>query len=180
MLLALLLCAPGATAPGAQGSQSAPTPAPPITTTGTTTGTPTGAAPTDWPVFRGDPALTGVAGGTLPAAPVQRWSFQAEKGIVSSPVVAAGTLVIGCDDGNVYALDARTGEKRWAFPTGDVIEAPPLIAEGAVYIGSSNGWFYSLALADGALRWKRETGDKILGGANLAHAGGEARGVVGS
>src|SRR5262245_17094240 len=80
----------------------------------------------DWPIFRGDPALTGVAAGTLPAAPVQRWSFQAGKSIVSSPVVSAGRLVIGCDDGKIYCLDAASGALSWTFATEDVVEAPPL------------------------------------------------------
>lgn len=134
----------------------------------------------DWPVFRGDPALTGVAGGSLPAAPVERWSFKAPKGIVSSPVVSAGSVVIGCDDGHVYCLDAASGAQRWKFQTEDVVEAPALIHAGSVYVGSSNGGFFALDLASGALRWKQETADKILGGANWVEAGGETRIVVGS
>ena len=139
-----------------------------------------GQAGNEWPSFRGDPAQTGIAGTAVPAAPVERWSFQAAKAIVSSPVVAEGRLVIGCDDGNVYCLDARTGEKRWTHPTGDVIEAPPLIHAGSVYVGSSTGDFHALALADGSPRWKAATGDKILGGANWLEVAGETRIVVGS
>ncbi len=134
----------------------------------------------DWPLFRGDPALNGVAGDELPAAPVERWSFRAGKSIVSSPVVSGGRLVIGCDDGNVYCLDAASGELRWKFASEDVIEAPPLIHEGSVYIGSSNGYLYALELASGALCWKQLTDDKILGGANWVESGGETRIVVGS
>jgi len=134
----------------------------------------------DWPLYRGDPALNGVAAGKLPSAPVQRWSFQAAKSIVSSPVVSGGRLVIGCDDGNVYCLDAASGVQRWTFQTEDVIEAPPLIHEGSVYVGSSNGVFFALGLESGALRWKQATDDKILGGANWLVAGGETRIVVGS
>lgn len=143
-------------------------------------GAPFQAAPADWPSFRGDPALTGVAAGTLPAAPAQRWSFQAPKSIVSSPVVAEGRLVVGCDDGRVYCLDSASGAPLWSFATEDVIEAPALIHEGSVYIGSSSGWFYALEIESGALRWKQETGDKILGGANWVEAEGETRIVVGS
>ena len=134
----------------------------------------------DWPSFRGDPAQSGIAAGTLVAAPVQRWSFRAPKAIVSSPVVAEGRLTIGCDDGNVYCLDARTGAQLWTHPTGDVIEAPPLIHAGSVYVGSSTGDFHALALADGSARWKASTGDKILGGANWIEVAGETRIVVGS
>ncbi len=140
----------------------------------------TGAAQADWPIFRGDPALSGVAAGALPAVPVERWSFQAPKSIVSSPVVADGRLVVGCDDGSVLCLDAASGAALWSFDTEDVVEAPALIHAGSVYVGSSSGWFFALDLASGALRWKQETGDKILGGANWVEAGGETRIVVGS
>lgn len=134
----------------------------------------------DWPCFRGSPGLTGVASSHVPAQPVLRWTHQAGKSIVSSPVVSEGRLVIGCDDGNVYCLDAWTGERRWTHATGDVVEAPPLIHAGSVYVGSSNGSFFALALADGAVRWQFATGDKILGGANHFEVAGEMRIVVGS
>src|SRR5688572_17613490 len=136
-----------------------------------------GASPAgdDWPSFRGDPAQSGLAAGSLPAAPVPRWSFQAAKSIVSSPVVSAGRLVIGCDDGNVYCLDAESGTKLWTHPTGDVIEAPPLIHGGSVYVGSSSGEFFALDLEHGTLRWKHATEDKILGGANWVEVGAETR-----
>src|SRR5262245_36728627 len=102
------------------------------------------AAGRDWPIFRGDAAQPGAAAGTLCAAPELRWSFHAAKGIVSSPVVAGGRVLFGCDDGNVYALDAHSGELRWTFQTGDVVEAPPLVNAGGVFLGSSNGFFYAL------------------------------------
>ena len=35
------------------------------------------------------------------------WSFEIGEPIVSSPAVAQGMIVIGCDDGSVYAF----GEK---------------------------------------------------------------------
>jgi outer membrane protein assembly factor BamB len=134
----------------------------------------------DWPSFRGGPAQSGVARSSLPAQPVQRWSFQAAKAIVSSPVVAEGRVVVGCDDGNVYCLDEASGAQRWTYATGDVIEAPALIHEGCVYVGSSSGEFHALALSDGSARWKAATGDKILGGANWLEVAGETRIVVGS
>jgi outer membrane protein assembly factor BamB len=137
-------------------------------------------APSDWPSFRGDPAQRGVASGTLPAAPVERWSHQAPKAIVSSPVVAAGRVVFGCDDGHVYCLERGSGALLWSHDTGDVVEAPPLVHAGTVYVGSSNGAFFALELASGALRWKAETKDKILGGANWVEVAGETRIVVGS
>ncbi len=134
----------------------------------------------DWPLFRGDPALTGTAAGELPGKPEERWSFQAAKGIVSSPVVADGRVYFGCDDGQVHCLESSSGKLLWAHPTGDVIEAPPLVSEGLVFVGSSDFFFYALDARTGELRWKHETGDKILGGANTVRVGDETRVVVGS
>ena len=36
----------------------------------------------------------------------------------SSPAVANGVVYVGSDDGNVYALNARTGAKLWSYTTG--------------------------------------------------------------
>src|SRR5262245_28283832 len=110
----------------------------------------------EWPMFRGDAAHTGVAKSPLPAAPRIAWTFDAGKGIVSSPVVGGGRVYFGCDDSKLYALDARSGELAWSYATGDVIEAPPLLAGGKVYVGSSDGWFYALDAASGELAWKAE------------------------
>ena len=52
-----------------------------------------GAAGDDWPGFRGDPALNGVASGVLPAQPVLRWSFQAAKSIVSASGPVLKTVI---------------------------------------------------------------------------------------
>jgi outer membrane protein assembly factor BamB len=37
----------------------------------------------------------------------QIWSYEIGQPIVSSPAVAQGVVVIGCDDGTVYAFGAR-------------------------------------------------------------------------
>jgi outer membrane protein assembly factor BamB len=133
----------------------------------------------DWSIFRGDPALTGVASGGLPDDLALLWSFEAEGAIVSSPVIADGRIFFGSDDGHVYAVEAATGEKAWSFATEDIIEAPPLVHEGVVYIGSSDFHFYALDAATGSLVWKYETDDQILGGANVVRVVGRTRIVVG-
>jgi len=121
---------------------------------------------TDWPNFRGNPALQGVAAGALSDQPELSWTYTTAGAITSSPVVSGATVYVGSDDGSVHAVDVESGEARWTFATEDIIEAPPLVHEGAVYVGSSDFFFYALDAATGALRWKREVGDKILGSAN--------------
>ncbi len=79
--------------------------------------------------------------------------------LVSSPVVANGTVYIGSGDHHVYALDANTGAKRWSLKTGDVVHATPAVDRGVVYIGSWDRYLYALDARSGAVRWKFITGD---------------------
>ncbi len=136
----------------------------------------------DWPLFRGDAALRGIARSSLPEKPSLAWTFDCGKAITSSPVVSEGRVYFGADDQLVHCLDLESGEERWTFATEDVIEAPPLCFEGRVYVGSADATFYALDAKDGTLAWKFATGDRILGGANAIPAAGSqpARVVVGS
>ena len=73
---------------------------------------------------------------------------------LSSPVVAEGTVFVGSGDGNVYAIDAASGEPRWTFRTGDVVHASPAFANGVVYVGSWDGDFYAVDARTGAEKWR--------------------------
>jgi outer membrane protein assembly factor BamB len=77
---------------------------------------------------------------------------------LSSPVVWHGVVYLGSGDGNVYAIDARSGALVWRFATGNVVHASPAIADGVLYIGSWDRYFYALDAGTGALRWKFATG----------------------
>src|SRR5438093_2426948 len=76
-----------------------------------------------------------------------------------SMVTAGGLVFRGASDGNLLALDARTGEELWSFQTGFGADAPPMTYEidgeqyvaiatgGNQMIGSGNGdavWAFSL------------------------------------
>lgn len=78
---------------------------------------------------------------------------------LSSPAVWNGAVYFGSGDGNVYALDATTGELKWKFKTGDVVHASPAIADGMVFIGSWDSYFYALDAATGAEKWRFKTGE---------------------
>jgi glucose dehydrogenase len=55
------------------------------------------------------------------------WSFATGYPGQSSPAVVNGVLYDGSNDGNVYALNANTGEKLWSHNTGiGTNSAPPL------------------------------------------------------
>ena len=53
---------------------------------------------------------------------------------LSSPAVVNSAVYFGSGDGNLYSLDANSGELRWKFKTGDVVHASPAIANGVAFV----------------------------------------------
>ncbi|MBS0581260.1 MAG: PQQ-binding-like beta-propeller repeat protein [Proteobacteria bacterium] len=109
-------------------------------------------------MFRADARHSGVYPGSgVPELHGLKWSFRAGGPIVSSPVVADGTVYFGSADHQVYALAEHSGELRWKFATGGRVSASPAVAEGRLFVGSYDGNFYALDAATGALAWKFAT-----------------------
>jgi eukaryotic-like serine/threonine-protein kinase len=80
---------------------------------------------------------------------------------LSSPAVSNGAVYFGSGDGNIYALDATTGNLNWKFQTGDVVHASPAIVDGKLYIGSWDSYFYALNSATGKELWRFKTGEDL-------------------
>jgi eukaryotic-like serine/threonine-protein kinase len=81
---------------------------------------------------------------------------------LSSPVIVKNTVYFGSGDGNVYALDAATGEQRWKFTTGDVVHASPAYADGVLFFGSWDSYFYAVDAASGKEKWRFHGGEDPL------------------
>ncbi len=96
--------------------------------------------------------------------PEKIWEFKTPKPIRSSPASDGEFIVFGCDDGNIYCIDFKSGNLIWKFNTGSSIFAPISISDGKVFAGNLNGDFYAVNLKTGTLNWKFETGSKIYGG----------------
>ena len=122
----------------------------------------------EWTMFRGNPALTGVAAGSVPDKPALLWSFKTGGSVKSSAVIGGGKVFIGSDDGQVYALDFASGKKVWAFKAGSAVLAPPLLADGTVFVGTSDGIFYAIDAKSGQSLWKHDTEGKIVASASIA------------
>jgi outer membrane protein assembly factor BamB len=78
---------------------------------------------------------------------------------LSSPVVAAGAVYFGSGDGNVYAVDARSGDLKWKFQTGDVVHASPAYADATVFVGSWDSNLYAIDANTGKERWRFHGGE---------------------
>ena len=110
-------------------------------------------------MFRGDAAHTGVYAGPAPQRFHRvRWTFPTGGRIVSSPVYRDGTVYVGADDGNVYAIDAADGRQRWKRRTGGPVPSTPAVAGDTVYVASYDGKLHALDARTGATRWKFATG----------------------
>jgi outer membrane protein assembly factor BamB len=81
---------------------------------------------------------------------------------LSSPVVIEGAVYFGSGDGNLYALDAMTGELRWKFKTGDVVHASPAFANGVLFVGSWDSYFYAVDAKSGKDKWRFHSGEDAL------------------
>jgi eukaryotic-like serine/threonine-protein kinase len=94
--------------------------------------------------------------GSLPAAETMPDPFDV---YLSSPTIWSGKVFYGSGDGNIYALDARSGALDWKFKTGNVVHASPAVADGTLFVGSWDSYFYALDATTGKQRWRYKTGD---------------------
>ena len=97
----------------------------------------------------------------------EKWRFNTEGAVFSSPAVEGGVVYFGSEDNHLYAVDARSGLERWRFtPTGDLIVSPimfssPAIADGVVYFGSGDSHLYAVDASTGEEIWTFKTGGGI-------------------
>lgn len=72
------------------------------------------------------------------------WRFQAEDGIVSSPVILGDRIYFGAQDGYFYALDRSNGKLLWRLSLDAPIEIPPVFAQGRFYVRTSDGRLHAI------------------------------------
>ena len=111
---------------------------------------------------------------TKPGAPL-KWKFApkpfpASQGVACCDVVnrggsySDGKYIMTTLDGQVIALDVKTGAPVWRTRVGNInigetVTMAPLVAKGHVYVGNSGGemgvrgWLKALDLASGKLLW---------------------------
>ena len=90
------------------------------------------------------------------------WQTKTDDQIRSSPAYHQGTIVFGCDDGFVYAVDEINGQIRWKYKTNASVQATPAIKDTIVYIGSSDKNFYAIGIESGKLIWSYNAEGQIL------------------
>jgi outer membrane protein assembly factor BamB len=123
-----------------------------------TNGRPDPSEGTAWPAFGYDRANTGhnpnVSGPTDDAEVV--WQFDAGSPTANtSPVVVGDTIFTGSSGtgGNLWALDAGSGEEQWEFETEGWVNHAPAFADGTVYVGTDTQAFHAVDARTGEEQW---------------------------
>ncbi len=124
-------------------------------------------AAADWPQFRGDHLLTGVAAdGPTDGGLRVLWTYDTGDAIDSSAAIVDGTVYVGIGNGDLIALALETGELRWTYASGSFFgESSPTVADGVVYIGDLDGVVHAVDAREGTPVWTFATQAEIRGSA---------------
>ncbi|HEY4685764.1 MAG TPA: PQQ-binding-like beta-propeller repeat protein [Dehalococcoidia bacterium] len=79
--------------------------------------------------------------------------FKAGGEIWSTPVLASGKLLVSSLDGNLYAVDARSGSQLWRFSAGKSLASTPVVSGGVVLVGGFDGRLHAVDLDSGDEAW---------------------------
>jgi outer membrane protein assembly factor BamB len=108
------------------------------------------------------------------------WSFTAGDAVYSSPVLADGKVIFGCNNGWLYALDAASGRLAWVNKDGTyAVESKPFAWNGKVYYGAWDEYVRCVNAKDGKLIWQQlGEGSRIAKGAKRYYSPADAIPVV--
>ncbi len=97
-----------------------------------------------------------------------KWAEPIGSPIVGGPTLAGDVVLVGADDGKVYAYDQEADEQqrwtasvRWTFQTDNKVWSSPIAAEGVVYATSLDKNLYAISLEDGTKLWQFATNGAI-------------------
>jgi outer membrane protein assembly factor BamB len=140
----------------------------------------------DWPTYGFDLTrnrfnpIEGSINDTTASRLAVRWFFSTGSGtgaVSASPSVVDGVVYVGSWNGNMYALDASSGQPLWTFNINDPnpgarngfpgIQSSAAVANGIVYFGAADANVYALDARTGTLVWKTSLGDPDIEGAHV-------------
>ncbi len=120
----------------------------------------------DWPMYYHDARHSGrTAASAVNDQPLYlQWAyaFGERVEVEVQPVLADGVLYVGVMNGEMHAIDARTGQTRWIAQPGGPIPHTAAVSAGRVIFGSLDGNVYALRVGDGSLAWRFPTGGPVV------------------
>ena len=98
----------------------------------------------------------------------KKWEEPLGSPIVGGPTLVGDVVLVGADNGNVYAFDQEaddqqrwTVSERWVFETGNKVWSSPIAGDGVVYATSLDKNLYAIDLEDGSKLWQFTTNGAI-------------------
>ena len=133
----------------------------------------------NWPVYRGDAAMSGYTDIRLPENPALVWTYKSELRTSSSPLVYDGAVFWSDRRGRIQGVD-MDGNLRFTYAFETAVEAIPVIEDSVLYIGRIDGNMSALSLATQDTLWNFETWGQISASPNIVDFEGQKALVVGS
>jgi outer membrane protein assembly factor BamB len=81
----------------------------------------------------------------------------------SSPLLIGDSLYVGDWNGDVWALDARTGKTIWRTHTNGAVKGAVAASGSRLYVGSYDGHVYCLSRASGKVLWRSAAQPRVYG-----------------
>ena len=75
----------------------------------------------------------------------------------SSPLVHGGKVIFGCESGDIFALDAKTGKTDWTVHTGGAVKGALAYDKGTVFADNYAGEVWALDAGNGKVKWTAHT-----------------------
>ncbi len=115
----------------------------------------------DWAQLQNGPERHGYTAEKVrpPFTGMWKTDFQPERIYPSNqPIVYKGKIFIGTESGNMWALDAKTGEKLFPYKAGGPILQSAGALDDKVIFACMDGCIYAIKAEDGGFVWKFESG----------------------
>jgi hypothetical protein len=87
--------------------------------------------------------------------------FNTDSTVVSQPIVSGNTVLFGCHDGKLYAVDIETWKERWQLQTGVSTWNGFAVTDGFVYVNLDDNCLCSVAVDTGEERWRFDVRGRI-------------------
>lgn len=89
------------------------------------------------------------------------WRYEAGGAIRSNPVTGEALIIFGCDDHNLYFVDAA-GRPSGTYETGGAVFASLAVDEGLLYFGTDDHVFTCMDLKRRKRKWRVRTGGNVV------------------
>jgi outer membrane protein assembly factor BamB len=99
----------------------------------------------------------------LPAPGTLLWKLRIGGQIWSPPIIDAGTLYVGDDEGRLSAIDLTRHAAKWTFRTQGKVRSRPAISGNKVYFASDDGYLHALDAGTGIEAWRFDLKARDLG-----------------